>query len=76
MLYNLSFVFQTARAKGKVHGALKRLYFHSSVPLFGAKCFNTDGTDWKCPFCVIEDLMYEGEKVYFMAIYVCICMHC
>ena len=41
-----------------------------------AKCFNTDGMEWKCPFCVIEDLTYKGEKVYFMAMYVCICMYC
>ena len=41
-----------------------------------ANCFNTDGMEWKCPFCVIEDLTYKGEKVYFMAMYVCICMYC
>ena len=36
-----------------------------------AKRSNTDGMDWMCPFCIIEDLMYMygGENVYFMIIH-------
>lgn len=40
-----------------------------------AKHLNTDGTDWKCPFCVIGDLMWEVKKfILWQYNYGCICM--